>query len=71
MSLDSTALAAINAAIASGELTVRHNGREVTYRSMDDLLKAKRAIEAEISANAAGGRAGGSYRFQFQTGRGD
>lgn len=71
MALDSTALAAINEAIASGELTVRHNGREVTYRSMDDLLKAKRTIEAEIAATASGGRAGGSYRYTFQTGRGD
>lgn len=66
-----TDLEAINAAIASGELTVRHNGREVTYRSMADLLQAKRTIEAEIAAQASGGRAGGSYRFTFQTGRGD
>lgn len=71
MSLTSTHLDAINEAIASGELTVKHNGREITYRSMDDLLQAKRTIEAEIAANATGGRAGGSYRFTFQTGRGE
>lgn len=70
-SFTSTDLANINAAIASGELTVKHNGREVTYRSMADLQQAKRTIEAELAAQASGARAGGSYRFTFQTGRGD
>jgi hypothetical protein len=71
MAFTSTDLDAVNAAIASGELTVRHNGREVTYRSVDELLKAKRTIEADLAAAETGGRAGGSYRFTFQTGRGD
>jgi hypothetical protein len=71
MAFTSTDLDAINAAIASGELTVKHNGREVTYRSMSELMAAKRTIEADIAAQAAGGRAGGSFRFTFQTGRGD
>lgn len=71
MALNSTDLDAINAAIASGELTVKHNGREVTYRSMADLLSAKKTIESEIAAAASGGRPGGSYRFTFQTGRGE
>lgn len=69
MAYTSTDLDAINAAIASGELTVKHNGREVTYRSMDDLLKAKRTIESELASAESGGRAGGSYRFSFKTGR--
>jgi hypothetical protein len=68
MAYTSTDLDAINAAIASGELTVKHNGREVTYRSIDDLLKAKQTIDAELNATA-GGRIGGSYRFQFKTAR--
>lgn len=71
MAFTSTELDAINAAIASGELTVRHNGREVTYRSLDDLLKAKRTIESEINAGTSGGRRGGSYNFQFKTLRGE
>jgi hypothetical protein len=71
MAFTSTDLDALNAAIASGELTVKHNGREVTYRSMEDLLKAKRTVESELAAAETGGRAGGSYRFTFQTGRGD
>jgi hypothetical protein len=69
MAYTSTDLDAINAAIASGELTVRHNGREVTYRSIDDLLKAKRTIESELNGAASGGRNGGSYRFAFKTAR--
>ena len=42
-------LAAVDAAIASGEMTVRANGREVTYRSMADLFKARQAIAAAIA----------------------
>ncbi|HEY8356090.1 MAG TPA: hypothetical protein VIL30_01410 [Ramlibacter sp.] len=70
MAFNSTDLDAINSAIASGELTVKHSGREITYRSMEDLQKAKRMIEAEIASTQNGSRAGGSYRFNFQTGRG-
>lgn len=36
-----TQIAAIDAAIASGELTVESDGDRVTYRSMADLLKAR------------------------------
>lgn len=63
-------LDAINAAIASGELTVSHNGRTVTYRSMADLLKARDLIVNELAAQA-GSRRGSSYRFHFTTSRGD
>jgi hypothetical protein len=69
MAYSTTDLDAINAAIASGELTVKHNGREITYRSLDDLLKAKRTIESELNAATSGGRQGGSYRFNFITAR--
>jgi hypothetical protein len=48
MAFTSSDLDAINAAIATGELTVEYNGRRVTYRSMADLLQAKRVIEAEL-----------------------
>jgi hypothetical protein len=69
MAFTSTDLDAVNAAIASGELTVKHNGREVTYRSMDDLLKARQTIQAELAAAQASARTGGSYRFSFKTAR--
>ena len=43
-------LEAIQAAIASGELTVSYEGKTVTYRSMDDLLKAEARIRAALEA---------------------
>jgi len=42
-------LDALDEAIASGELTVKIDGREITYRSMNDLLKAKRHIMRSIA----------------------
>lgn len=35
---------ALDEAIASGELSVKIDGREVQYRSIDNLLKARRHI---------------------------
>jgi len=48
MAYTTTHLAAIESAIATGELTVSVDGRTVTYRSVSDLLKAKREIEAGL-----------------------
>jgi roadblock/LC7 domain-containing protein len=42
-------LAAINAAIASGELRASVNGRMVEYRSIAELEKAKRHVEAALA----------------------
>lgn len=70
MAFTTSDLAAIDAAIASGELTVSHNGRTVTYRSMTDLLKARQTIVTELAAGELGQR-GGPYRYTFLTGRGD
>jgi len=36
----SAKIAALEEAVASGELTIKVDGKETTYRSMDDLLKA-------------------------------
>lgn len=41
-------LAAVDAAIASGELTVTSEGRSVTYRSMRELLQARGIIAADL-----------------------
>ena len=65
-------LAAVDAAIASGELSVRAaDGRTVTYRSMADLMRARQTILAEIAASQPGQSAGGPRRFTFTTHRGD
>lgn len=55
MAFTSADLAAVDAAIASGELTVRAaDGRLVTMRTVDELLKARDAIKAEIASTTAG-----------------
>jgi hypothetical protein len=60
-------LEAIEAAIASGELTVRFGDRTVTYRSMDELLQARAVIKESISATAGTSK----DRFSFaQTSKG-
>jgi hypothetical protein len=45
-------LARIRAAIARGERTVQFADRSVTYASIDDLLKAERAIAAALAAES-------------------
>lgn len=42
-------LTALEDAIASGELTVSYEGKTVTYRSMDDLLKAYQTVKAALA----------------------
>ena len=51
MSDPSTELAALDAAIASGLLTVRFGDRLTTYQSMDDMLKARKFLVAKQSSN--------------------
>lgn len=45
-------LDAIEAAIASGELTVRFGDRTVTYRSMEELLQARAVIKEALATDA-------------------
>lgn len=45
-------LEAIEAAIARGELTVRFEDRTITYRSVDDLLKARQVIKDALDKQA-------------------
>jgi len=50
MSFTLNQLEAIETAIASGELKVAYDGREVIYRSMDDLIKARNTISAALQS---------------------
>jgi len=60
MAFTQSDLTAIDGAIASGELTVRTaDGKQVTLRSMSELLQARQAISAGIAAAAT---TGGAYR---------
>jgi hypothetical protein len=53
MALTATDIAALDRAIASGELSVHFSdGRSVTYRSIGDLLKAKAEAQKEVNAAA-------------------
>lgn len=49
MAFTQTQLDAIDATIARGELTVRFADRQVTYRSVEELLRARAVIEASIN----------------------
>lgn len=48
-----TEIAALEAAAASGELTIEADGERVTYRSMADLLSALTYFRAQAVQNAA------------------
>jgi len=52
-SFQTSDLARINRAIASGALVVRYgDGRQVTYRSLDELRGAKEMIERDLAGSA-------------------
>lgn len=73
MSFTPTDLQNINNAIATGELSVEVNGRRVVYRSVDDLIKARNLVQADIAGAGASASAPrrGSFQVRFSTGRGD
>jgi hypothetical protein len=52
MSWTTTDLTAIEKAIASGELRVKFGDREVMYRSIDELLKARDIIRSAVDSTA-------------------
>lgn len=63
-------LAAVDAAIASGALTVRHqDGRMVTYRSMGELREAKKIITDDIAAQRPAATRARTGYFNFATSR--
>ena len=54
MAFTTTDLSAIDAAIASGELTVRTaDGKQVTLRTMAELLQARGLIAAAVAQAAS------------------
>lgn len=62
-------LDAIDEAIATGESSVKFSDRTVTYRSTDDLLKARRVIAHQIRRQA-GGKPSHMPRFTIDIDRG-
>lgn len=75
MPFTSNELAAVDAAIASGELAVEVEGKRVQYRSMADLLSARQTIVSELalveSTTAGAATRRGTYSVRFATARGD
>jgi hypothetical protein len=53
MSFTTAQLTAIETAIGTGELKVVYEGKEVQYRSMDDLLKARDRIRSELQSSGS------------------
>jgi hypothetical protein len=50
---------ALKEAIAGGELSVRYADRNITYRSIDEMLRIQKLMEAELfpsSGSSTGGR---------------
>lgn len=50
MAFTTTQYQALCDAIASGELKVRYDGKEVEYRSIAELTRAKAVVEGELIA---------------------
>ena len=66
MALSQTDLDNLDAAIASGELTVEFNGRKITYRSISELLKARNHV-AQAIGQQNGQSAAGVVSVEFST----
>jgi hypothetical protein len=49
MSYTSSDLDSLDSAISSGVLTVEYAGKKRTFRSVDDLIKARAHIAAQLS----------------------
>jgi hypothetical protein len=45
-----TQLNALDAAIASGQLSVNYDGKSITYRSIGELIKARDLVRSELMA---------------------
>ncbi|AWH54421.1 hypothetical protein C1924_15150 [Stenotrophomonas sp. ESTM1D_MKCIP4_1] len=59
----------LKVAIASGQLSVRHGDRQVTYQSVEAMLTALDRMESELAA-AAPARKPATRRYRFTTLRG-
>jgi hypothetical protein len=54
MSFTAEDLAAIERALAEGTVRVRYADREVTYRSVDELVRLRNLIAGEIKSTGSG-----------------
>jgi hypothetical protein len=52
MAFSQSELTAIEAAIASGSLSVKYQDRSVTYRSLDDMLRIRDLMRRELGVTS-------------------
>ena len=52
MAFSQTQLDSLETAIAKGVLTVRLNGRLVTYHSLDEMIRLRNAIRSELGISS-------------------
>lgn len=67
MAFTQTDLDRLDSAIAMGMLTCKLNGKEVTYRSMDELMKARNFIANQL-AQQSGISTGSAIYTEFSRG---
>lgn len=65
MAFSAADLDSVRTAIARGELIVEFADRKVTYRSIDELLKAEEHIATALSAGTRSKQSFGSSRKGF------
>lgn len=60
MAFTSSDLTELETAIKEGKLTVTVSGKSVTYRSIEDLIKARQYIKDELDRTSATNNGGSS-----------
>jgi hypothetical protein len=60
-----TEIANLEAAVASGELTIEQDGERVTYRSMADLTAALSYFQRKANVGAAPASSRGAFGFSL------
>lgn len=61
MAYTQTQLDAIEAAIAEGVTTVKYENKEVTYRSLEEMIKIRDIIRADLGLTSRGARRYASF----------
>ena len=57
---------ALVSAVAQGALTVKYGDKEVTYRSLDEMIRVKALMEAELGAKTRPDRRLGDFYTGFE-----
>ena len=58
-------LNALDAAIASGELIIQYEGKRIEYRSITELMKARRFVADQLSGQSAASPGALDNRISF------